>query len=161
VRASGGPRVEETERQIAEIEEIIRQVVPPEDLKMILSNVGISSRWSAIYTSNNGPHAAFAQVQLRSGFAGRRTTAVAYVEELRKRLHERFPGNDFFFETGGMIRRILNSGAVAPIEVQVYGRDPELRRAVSRELEARIARLPEVKDTYLPQGMDLPQLRIN
>jgi multidrug efflux pump subunit AcrB len=161
VRASGGPRVEETERQIAEIEEIIRQVVPPEDLKMILSNVGISSRWSAIYTSNNGPHAAFAQVQLRSGFAGRRTTAEAYVEELRKRLHERFPGNDFFFETGGMIRRILNSGAVAPIEVQVYGRDPELRRAVSRELEARIARLPEVKDTYLPQGMDLPQLRIN
>src|SRR5262249_31939889 len=55
LRATGGPRVEETERQVAEIEGIIREIVAPEDLQLILSNVGISSRWSAIYTSNNGP----------------------------------------------------------------------------------------------------------
>ncbi|HZT81353.1 MAG TPA: efflux RND transporter permease subunit, partial [Gemmataceae bacterium] len=73
---------------------------------------------------------------------------------------DRFPGNDFFFETGGMIRRILNSGAVAPIEVQVRGSNHEERRRVARELENRILRLERVKDTYQPQGMDLPQLRI-
>jgi multidrug efflux pump subunit AcrB len=161
LRAAGGPRVEETERQVAEIEEIIRQVVPEEDRQMILANVGISSRWSAVYTPNNGPHAAFVRVQLRSGFDGRRTPTRTYVEELRQRFKDRFPGNDFFFETGGMIREILNGGAVAPIEVQVFGRDTDIRRGISRELDLRIARLSRVTDTYLPQGMDLPQLKIH
>jgi multidrug efflux pump subunit AcrB len=160
LRATGGPRVEETERQVEEIEAMIRDVVPPEDLDMILANVGISSRWSAIYTSNNGPHAAFVRVQLRSGFAGRTTPAVAYVDRLRDKLEERFPGHDFFFETGGMIGRILNAGAVAPIEVQVIGRDSEQRRLVARLLDKLLTPVPGVRDTYLPQGMDLPQLRV-
>src|SRR5581483_2678341 len=34
-------------------------------------------------------------------------------------------------------------------------------RRVARELNSRIRRLPQVKDTYMPQGMDLPQLRID
>jgi multidrug efflux pump subunit AcrB len=161
MRASGGPRVEETERQVSDIEDIIRQVIPEEDREMILANVGISSRWSAVYTPNNGPHAAFVRVQLRSGFAGRRAPTQAYVAELRRQLGEHFPGNDFFFETGGMIRQILNAGAVAPVEVQVFGRDTDIRRGLAHELNRRIVHLPGVKDTYLPQGMDLPQLKID
>jgi multidrug efflux pump subunit AcrB len=161
MRATGGPRVEETERQVSEMEDIIRQVIPEQDREMILANVGISSRWSAVYTPNNGPHAAFVRVQLRSGFDGRRTPTRDYVEELRQRFKDRFPGNDFFFETSGMIRQILNAGAVAPIEVQVYGRDTDFRRAIARELDRRIAHLPGVLDTYEPQGMDLPQLKVN
>jgi multidrug efflux pump subunit AcrB len=160
MRATGGPRVEETERQVEEIERIIRDVVAPEDLELILANIGISSRWSAIFTENNGPHAAFVRVQLRSGFAGRHTPTLEYVDRLRVRLQDRFPSNDFFFETGNMIRRILNSGAVAPIEVQVYGQDNENRRRVTRELDTLVSKLPQVQETYMPQGMDLPQLRV-
>jgi multidrug efflux pump subunit AcrB len=160
LRASGGPRVEATEEQVRQIEQIVREVVPEEDLGLTLSNIGISSRWSAVYTSNNGPHAAFTRVQLRGGFSGRRTPALAYVERLRERLHEKFPGDDIFFETGGMLRRILNGGALAPIEVQVRGHDQEIRRKVTRLLDARVARLPSVVDTYAPQAMDLPQLQI-
>jgi hydrophobic/amphiphilic exporter-1 (mainly G- bacteria), HAE1 family len=160
VRAAGGPRVEETERQVEEIEALVREVVPAEDLQMILANVGISSRWSAVYTANNGPHAAFVRVALRSGFDGRTTPATEYVERLREKLQERFPSNDFFFETGGMIRGILNAGAVAPIEVQVYGRDNETRRQVTRLLDKLLTPLPGVRDIYLPQAIELPQLRV-
>jgi multidrug efflux pump subunit AcrB len=136
-------------------------MVPEEDLEMILSNMGVSSRWSAIYTPNNGPHAAFIRVQLRSGFNGRHVPTLVYVERLRRALAELYPGDDFFFETGGMIRRILNADAVAPIEVRVHGRDAAVRRALARQLDARIQRIPQVKDTYAPQGMDLPQLRVD
>jgi multidrug efflux pump subunit AcrB len=160
MRAPGGPRVEETERQVADMEEIVRGVVGEKDLVLTLANIGLSSRWSAVYTPNNGPHAAFVRVQLRSGFAGRRTPALRYVEQLRSRLAKRFPSHDFFFESGGIIRSILNSGAVAPIEVQVYGRNAEDRRRVTRHLDQLIGRFPQVLDTYLPQAMDLPQLRI-
>ncbi|MBM4069405.1 MAG: efflux RND transporter permease subunit [Planctomycetes bacterium] len=141
-------------------EKLVAPIVPPEDLILTLANVGVSSRWSAIYTPNNGPHAAFIRVQLRSGFNGRSTPTRAYVQKLRTVVEERYPGDDFFFETGGMIRRILNGGAAAPIEVQVSGRDTESLRAVARVLDTRISRLPLVTDTYLPQSMDLSQLRI-
>src|SRR5262249_40630882 len=94
------------------------------------------------------------------GFAGRRTPTSVYIAELRRRLAERYPSNDFFFETGGMIRQILNAGAVAPVEVQIYGREPEVRRAVARQISKQVSRLASVKDSYVPQGMDLPQLRI-
>jgi multidrug efflux pump subunit AcrB len=160
LRASGGPRVEATEDQVTRIEKMVRDIIPEEDVEMILSNIGINSRWSAIYTSNNGPHAAFIRVQLRSGFAGRHTAALEYVERIRRKLSQEFPGDDFFFETGGMIRRILNSGSIAPIEVMVFSRDPVLRRALARNLDTRIGRIPHVKETYMPQGMDLPQYRV-
>src|SRR5262249_19343092 len=60
-------------RQTGEREFDVPGVVPPEDMKLMLSNIGVNARWSAIYTPNNGPHAAFLRVQLRSGFAGRTT----------------------------------------------------------------------------------------
>jgi multidrug efflux pump subunit AcrB len=228
VRATGGPRVEETERQVEEMENLIRGqranafqfvravsraaffgeaermadirkanpgkealiekissspsdrafldqvtaelgkemfdlpgVIPPEDLKLMLANIGISSRWSAIYTPNNGPHAAFLRVQLRSGFAGRTRPTTYYVDRLRTMLKNRFPTHDIYFETGGMIRRILNSGAVAPIEVQVFGRSHVERRRVAEALHGRITRLASVHDAQSPQGIDLPQLTIN
>ncbi len=160
LRAAGGPRVEATEYQVLQIEELVRQAVPPEDLDMIVSNIGINARWSAIYTPNNGPHAAFVRVQLRNGFSGRRTSTLEYVDRVRRKLEEKFPGDDFFFETGGLIRRILNEGAVAPVEVLVHGRDAAFRRALARRLERRLARIPQVSKTYLPQGMDLPQFHV-
>jgi multidrug efflux pump subunit AcrB len=227
LRASGGPRVEETERQVGQIENMIRGyeasgedfvrevvgaarqaddghlealraahpgerelierilrhvwdnpalrgikkelngrtfhipgIVPPEDQGLMLSNVGISSRWSAVYTPNNGPHAAFIRVQLRSGFAGRHTPTLAYVDKLRARLKKRYPTHDFFFETGGMIRRILNSGALAPIEVQVFGRDSEQRRQIARLLHREVTQLAGVQDSTSPQGIDLPQFTV-
>src|SRR5262249_3306312 len=159
--ATGGPRVEATEDKVAEIDKIIREIVPADDLDMTLANIGISARWSAIYTPNNGPHSAFIRVQLRSGFDGRSTPTLAYVEQLRRRWQQRFPADDLFFETGGLIRRILTGGAVAPIEVQIHGRDMNSRRAVARALDWRINRIPQVKETSLPQSMDLPQLKIN
>lgn len=136
-------------------------VIPPEDLKLMLANVGLSSRWSAIYTPNNGPHASFLRVQLRSGFAGRHTPTDHYVEKLRRMVKRRFPTNDIFFETGGMIRRILNNGAVAPIEVQVRGRDHVARRRIAEALQTEIVALESVHDAQSPQGIDLPQLTVN
>ena len=180
-RADGGDRVvreltdayriKDSDRQRAENDRIgatigkrkfhIPPVIPEEDQDLVVSNIGLSSRWGAIYTPNNGPHAAFVRVQLRSGFAGRHTPVTAYVSRLRRKLQYRWPTYDFFFETGGMIRRILNAGAVAPVEVQIFGHDNAQRREVARLLNREIGQLASVQDTYLPQGMDLPQLKIN
>lgn len=143
------------------IERVVQEEIPDDDLDIVLTNAGLSSRWSAIYTPNNGPHASFVRVQLRSGFEGRTTATHVYVDKIRTRLIDLFPDHTFFFETGGMIRRILNGGATAPIEIQVYGRDNAARRALADTLTRKVAALPQVQDTYRPQAIDLPQVRIN
>ena len=49
-------------RTFKRVETDIREVVPPSDLEMIVSNIGITPDFSAIYTSNSGEHTAFVQV---------------------------------------------------------------------------------------------------
>ena len=44
---------------------LIRQVVSPEDLGMIVSNIGATPDFSAIYTTNSAMHTAFVQVSLK------------------------------------------------------------------------------------------------
>ena len=42
-------------------------LVAPEDLELIVSNIGLTSDFSAIYTSNSGQHTAFVQANLKEG----------------------------------------------------------------------------------------------
>ncbi len=49
------------------MEEEIRRVVPENELGMIVSNIGISPGFSAIYTPNSAQHTAFVQVSLKEG----------------------------------------------------------------------------------------------
>jgi len=43
---------------------IVRQTVSPEDLGIVVSNIGSTPGFSSIYTSNSAPHTAFVQVSL-------------------------------------------------------------------------------------------------
>ena len=39
----------------------------PEELKIMVSNIGVTPGFSSIYTPNSGPHTAFVQVGLQGG----------------------------------------------------------------------------------------------
>ncbi len=62
VKAPSGTRLAETETEIARLEELVRRIVPENDLGMIVSNIGVDPGFSAIYTSNAAMHTAFVQV---------------------------------------------------------------------------------------------------
>ena len=64
LRAPIGTRVEETEKVVARVEQLIRQNLRPGELASIVSTVGIPAGRSAIFTGNTGPHAAQVQVYL-------------------------------------------------------------------------------------------------
>src|SRR6185369_9419703 len=49
VKAPSGSRISVTENEIAKVEELIRRAVPESDLGMILSNIGTTPDFSAIY----------------------------------------------------------------------------------------------------------------
>ena len=50
VKVPAGTRIEVTDEYVAKMEQDIRSVVAPQDLNMIVSNIGITPDLSAIYT---------------------------------------------------------------------------------------------------------------
>src|SRR5262249_31647373 len=64
VRAKPGTRIEETERRIAKVEQLVRDKVG-KDLEIIISELGVVADWSAAYTPNSGPMDAVMKIQLK------------------------------------------------------------------------------------------------
>src|SRR5437899_1405633 len=137
VRATTGLRVEKTEELVTQVEKAIGAVIPVKERKMIVSNIGILLDWPAAYTTNSGPQDAFVLVQLAQHHA---RSTFFYVDELRKKLPQQFPGIEFNFDTGGMLSAALNGGLPAPINIQVEGNKLE----VAHEIAEKIKRLTDV-----------------
>ena len=88
VKVPAGTRIEVTDDYISKMEQDIRNVVSPEDLNMIVSNIGITPDLSAIYTSNSGMHTAFIQVSLKEDH---KTGSYALHAESPREAQGRFP----------------------------------------------------------------------
>ena len=86
VKAPSGTRLEVTDQYIARVEQDIRSVIPPRDLGMIVSNIGITSGFESIYTSNSGESTAFVNVALKKGHS---KSSFAYMNLVRAKLRER------------------------------------------------------------------------
>ena len=67
IKVPTGTRIEVTNDYVAKIEDVIRQIVAPTDLKMILSNIGVVNDISSLYTTNAGQYTATIQVALNEG----------------------------------------------------------------------------------------------
>jgi multidrug efflux pump subunit AcrB len=158
LKAPTGTRVELTSELVARAENVIREVVPPSDLKIIVSNIGITPDFSAIYTSNAGPHTAFIQVGLKPGH---KLSSFAYMDLVRDRLHREMPELSTYFQTGGLVDAILNLGLPAPIDIQVDSSDMNVDHAIAMKLASRIRALPDVGDVYVPQDVDYPAMRMS
>jgi multidrug efflux pump subunit AcrB len=56
---------------------------------------------------------------------------------------------------------ILNMGMQAPIDVQIAGTDQKAAYALALDMAARIRRIPDVADVYIPQDIDNPALKLD
>lgn len=158
LKAPSGSRVSVTESEVAKAEALIRQIVPKEDLRMILSNIGMTPDFSAIYTSNSAEHTAFIQVALTDDHKG---GSYEYMEKVKRTLAEQMPELNTYFQSGGMVDAVLNLGLPAPIDVQVAGTNMERSHKTAVELAAEIQKIPGVADVYIPQDVDYPALQLN
>src|SRR5271157_3817366 len=107
VKAPSGSRIEVTNQYIAQVETIIRQVIPEHDLGMIVSNIGIAPDLSAIYTSNSSMDTAFVQVSLK---ADSRLGTYAYMNRVRRALADQMPELAIYFQSGGLVDSVVNRG---------------------------------------------------
>jgi multidrug efflux pump subunit AcrB len=158
VKVPAGTRIEVTDDYIAKMEQDIRSVVSPEDLNMIVSNIGITPDLSAIYTSNSGMHTAFIQVSLKEEH---KTGSYAYMQKVRQKLTEDFPDVATYFQAGGLVDSVVNQGKPAPIDIQIGGNDLQQAHDIAQATAAKLKKLGSVNDVLIPQDLDYPGLELN
>jgi len=158
VKAPTGTRIEVTDQYVAKIEDLIRQVVPASELKIIVSNIGVVNDFSSLYTTNSGEYTATIQTALNEGH---KTGSLVYMERVKEQVAARFPDVRAFFQSGSMVDAILNSGMPAPIDVQVNTHDLTTTYNVAQDLARRIRQLPGVGQIYIPQDMNYPSIRLD
>jgi multidrug efflux pump subunit AcrB len=156
LRAPIGTRVEETEKIVARVEQLIRENLPSEELMSIVSTVGIPAGRSAIFTGNTGPHAASVQAYLSTPDRRKRSD-VEVVAALRPRFVGEFPGTVTYFNLGGIVNRVLNRGSQNPLEVEVLGYDIADAQVAAREVARIMREVPGVADVQVSREGNYPQ----
>ena len=159
VRAPVGTRVEETERIVARMEALIKGTLAPGEYTSIVSTVGVPSGRSGVFSTNTGPHAAQLQVYLADPDKRRRNDRDV-VAAIRPKFAGQFPGTTYQVQFGGIVSRILNFGAQAPIEVEQLGYDLKDAQAVAREVSRTLTETAGIADVFVSREENYPQFDI-
>ena len=158
LKAPTGTRIEVTEEEVRQVENLVRQVVRPEDLGMIVSNIGSQPGFSSIYTTNSAQHTAFVQVSLKEDH---KIGSYEYMARMRKRMASDLPQLSAYFQSGGLVDAVLNIGLPAPIDVQVAGSNIKAGYNTAVQLANQIRNLSGVSDAFIPQDIDYPALQLD
>ncbi len=160
VRAHIGTRVEESARQFAEIEKVVRQTIPPDELETLVDNIGFPVSGINMTYNNTGTIGS-QDGEIQIGLSeGHRPTA-QYVRTLREELPARFPGMTFSFLPADIISQILNFGAPAPIEVQIRGPNLDQNFAYAQDLLRRLRHVPGLVDARIQQSLSEPGFNVD
>jgi len=158
LKAPSGTRVELTENYVKEVEQIVHQVVPANELQIIVSNIGITTDFSAIYTPNSAPHTAFVQVSLKEGH---KVGSYEYMRRVRRQLSRQLPQLSTYFQSGGLVDAVINLGLPAPIDIQVSGNNLGNVYTTAAKIAAPVRELSNVSDVLIPQDIDYPALQLD
>jgi multidrug efflux pump subunit AcrB len=158
-RAPIGTRIEETERQVARLEDEIRHIVPADELETINSMIGlpVSYNLAFVQTDNTGSQDGEVLIALKPKHA----PTEEYMERIRRELPDKFPGASLYFQPADIVNQVLNFGLPAPIDIQIEGPDVEQSFGVARELAKRIRRIPGATDVRIPQVLAHPALALD
>ncbi len=97
VKAPTGTRLELTENYVKQVEDIIHQVVPSDELNSVVSNIGLMPDLSALFTPNSGMHTAFVQVGLKEDH---KVSSFDYMNRVRRRIAVRSSRGAYLFSVG-------------------------------------------------------------
>ncbi|MBV8052761.1 MAG: efflux RND transporter permease subunit [Acidobacteriaceae bacterium] len=158
VKVPTGTRLEVTDQYIEKVEDLLRNTIEPTDLKRIVSNIGVVPDFSALYTTNAGPYTATVQVQLTPEH---KLSSFEYMDRVQSRMAKQFPDIRTFFSSGSMVDAILNTGKMAPIDVQVSSPDLAQNYNIAQNLANQIRSIRGVGQIYIPQDLDYPALRLD
>ncbi|WP_394845315.1 efflux RND transporter permease subunit [Pendulispora brunnea] len=160
VRGAPGTRLEETEVQFAKIEQTIRSVIPKDEIRTLLDNIGVPN--SGINLSlSEGALISPADGQIFIALEEGHAPTADYVRKLRKTLNESYPDSTFFFLAPDISSQVLNFGLAAPIDVQIAGSNDDATLALAKKMATEIAKISGTADVHLAQVARAPRLHVD
>jgi multidrug efflux pump subunit AcrB len=160
LRAPTGTRIEETARLCDLVEHSIRQEIPQSELVSIIDNIGIPySGINLSYTSSGVVSSSDADITV--ALTEKHHPTDSYVQRLRTKLNDQFPGTEFYTLPVDMVTQILNFGLPAPIDIQVVGNNIQGNRIFVYNLLHDISYVPGTADLHIQQPFNTPHFVIN
>ena len=157
VKLPVGTRVEETEKFCQKIEKMIKQDVP--EAKTIITDIGVpSSKSGSIFGSNSGSHGANISVSLVPPDE-RKRSVFEITNSLRPKLLL-LPGGRTYVSTGGFLKRLLNFGSSAPIDVSILGYDFEDAQKLSDRVLSIVSSTRGAVDVNCSRDLNLPEAEV-
>lgn len=156
-KALSGTRLTVTENEAATLERLIKSAVRPEDLGIIIDNIGVDNGFSAVYTSNAAMHTGFIQVGLRPGH---KISTYEYIRRIKTRAAQEMPEVTLLFSTGSLVDAVTSMGAPAPIDIQVIGANLAAAENVVQNIARKLRQSSTIADVFMPQDLDYPSLRV-
>ncbi len=159
-----GTRVEKTEQAAVQLENLVQHTLA-KTVSTMISDSGLPLGRTALFTQNTGPHVGNLNVNLAPR-AERAQSDVQNAERVRTALKDQMPGTQFFFFTGGIVKRILNFGAAAPIDVEILGYDLQQGGEYAARLAAKMRTLadkngqPLLTDVQVSREENYPELDV-
>ena len=161
VRAPAGTRVEQTEVYFSQVESAIREVIPVDEVELVLDNIGLPNRTYAMAFGDSATTGMADGEILVALSHHRRKSTPEYIAALRKDLPGRFPHLTFFFQPADIASQILNFGLPAPIDIQVAGLNRQANFEMATEIGERVRKINGVQDVHLHQVMNVPKLHVS
>jgi multidrug efflux pump subunit AcrB len=154
-----GMRPEDSEQYFAAIEKEIRHVIPVEEVRLILDNIGLPNGGFNLAFSDSAVTSDSDGDILISLEPGKRHTQL-YMRELRADLHDKFPDATFFFTPANITNQILDFGLPAPIDLQLAGRGKN-NYELAQKLLKQVQAIPGVADAHIHQQIATPSINVN
>ncbi len=159
VSAPVGTRIEDTQHVFTQVEDVIRRVIPRDEIDLVLDNIGLPFNLNIALSDSAtiGVSDGEILVSLNKEHHG---PTWDYVKRIRQILITKFPNYTFFTQPSDIVGQTLNAGLPAPIDVQVVGHDAQ-NYQIAEELRRRMSAIPGAVDVNIHQVIDYPSLRVN
>ncbi|SFG34674.1 efflux RND transporter permease subunit [Methylobacterium gossipiicola] len=160
LRTRPGMRIETAEQVFADVENVVREVIPEGEIDQILDNIGLPSN-NYNFAFSDGSFVAYNDGQMLINLREGHGSVADYTKRLRETLRERFPDVVFYFQPSDIITQILNFGTLAQIDIQVSGRNTAKDLEVAQTIVRRLKATRGAVDVHLHQIVGTPQFFVD
>ncbi len=163
VRCAPGTRIEQSERIFAEVGELIKRIIPPQDLAHITDIIGVPN--SSINLALGDPSMiSSADGEIMVALNHGHGPTIDYIRRIRRALAEEMPEVTGFFLAADISSQVLNFGLSAPIDIQIastVAANQPANVALARLIRDRLEAVPGAVDVHLHQVFGAPELRVD
>ncbi|MGB8516459.1 MAG: efflux RND transporter permease subunit [Gallionella sp.] len=160
IRAQTGTRLEETARLCDEIEKKIRALIPEDEIKNIVDNIGLPVSGINLTYSNSSPIGE-GDADILISLNENHHPSEQYIEALRGYLKDEFPSASFAFLPADIVSQILNFGMPAPIDIQVIGFKRKENQEYALSIMSKLRKIPGLADLRTQQAFNQPELHVD